>query len=50
MFDLEIQVEDPILRQAYIDADKFPLEMCNSIRKHILDGTATYMTVIIEEY
>lgn len=49
MFDLEIQVKDPVLRRAYIEAEKYPLEMCNSIRKHILDGTATYMTVTVEE-
>lgn len=49
MFDLEIQVEDPVLRKAYIEAEKYPPEMCAMIRKHILDGTATYMTVIVEE-
>ena len=49
MFDLEIQVKDPILRKAYIEAEKYSPEMCMNIRKHILDGTAVYMTVTIEE-
>lgn len=49
MFDLEIMVEDDILRQAYIDAENYPPEMCMAIRKHILDGTATYMTVTVED-